>query len=579
MKKKKCLRQPSLAVFPFPPFESPIPLLSCIPCRLLRSALLAPASDQVAAPSHDRNLRALSKSISSSLLFGHVRAAGPGASVHQYNCHPFNKGRYMFMHNGDISRFSKIRRGLLGKLRDELFENISGTTDSELLFHLILNELPDWHTPQDPATLQAAVTTAMSQVIQANRGQPNSLNIAFTDGETVIATRYRNSESEEPPSLYFHMGPMPGEKAWDLDKLGGFDTMETNPNVHDNKGAARRAVDVADYLRSGSTHGVRKCKASTQSKFVATQALLVSSEPLSTHGLDNWQLCPVNSMIVAAPTRPMAGRCTRGTLVAALRNGSHSSGRRNTTNLSPSGTPVLEIEVKCMRDLCQTALRELEAEGHGPVRSASDRDMVMHETKAGQRTSELQESRLKPSFSPGEAQHHHRWFSQESGMELVELSSSLPVGYLQSRLHHAASADAKTIHAMQSAGNGSGEHATPGKTVPGFSVVANPVVGNVSSEPVIGFKVSDGHAPSLDTGTYRMLELRAETTSTTSDGELKASQWPGEESGTAGGEYHRVVNEEGDDFISPSATSRPVRMNMKRNKSIGQNLAAGSWQG
>ena len=61
----------------------------------------------VAAPSHDRNLRALSKTISSSLLFGHVRAAGPGASVHQYNCHPFFMGRYMFMHNGDITDFSR----------------------------------------------------------------------------------------------------------------------------------------------------------------------------------------------------------------------------------------------------------------------------------------------------------------------------------------------------------------------------------------------------------------------------------------------------------------------------------------
>lgn len=124
----------------------------------------------MAAPSHDRNLRALSKTISTSLLFGHVRAAGPGASVHQYNCHPFSKGRYMFMHNGDIARFNKVRRGLLSKLRDELFENISGTTDSELLFHLILNELPDCHTPQDPCKLQAAVVQAIRHVIQANRG-------------------------------------------------------------------------------------------------------------------------------------------------------------------------------------------------------------------------------------------------------------------------------------------------------------------------------------------------------------------------------------------------------------------------
>ena len=34
-----------------------------------------------AAPSHDRNLRSLAKMIETGLLFGHVRAAGPGASV------------------------------------------------------------------------------------------------------------------------------------------------------------------------------------------------------------------------------------------------------------------------------------------------------------------------------------------------------------------------------------------------------------------------------------------------------------------------------------------------------------------
>ena len=63
----------------------------------------------IAAPSHDRNLRSLSKAISTSLLFGHVRAAGPGASVHESNCHPFYNGRYMFMHNGEIYGFKKIR--------------------------------------------------------------------------------------------------------------------------------------------------------------------------------------------------------------------------------------------------------------------------------------------------------------------------------------------------------------------------------------------------------------------------------------------------------------------------------------
>ena len=59
--------------------------------------------------------------------------------------------------------------------------------------------------------------------------------------------------------------------------------------------------------------------------FVATQALLLSSEPLSLHGLDRWQLCPPNSMIIAAPTRPMAGRCKRSELVANLKAPPYSS--------------------------------------------------------------------------------------------------------------------------------------------------------------------------------------------------------------------------------------------------------------
>ena len=308
----------------------------------------------VAAPSHDRNLRALSKTISSSLLFGHVRAAGPGASVHQYNCHPFFKGRYMFMHNGDITDFSKVRRGLQHQLRDDLFDHMSGTTDSELLFLLILNRLPDCHTQQDPATLQQAVLDAFCAVIQANRGKANSLNIAFTDGETTIATRYRNSDVEEPPSLYYHVGPMPGESAWDLNNadLGSFDAMETDPNVHDHRGAFTPARDAT--TRTGT---YRNRNGMRGEKFVATQALLVSSEPLTGgKGLDRWELLPSNSMIVAAPTRPTVGRCTRAALVAKLKEIGAGGGRRH--NLSESSAPVLEIEVKCIRSLCRDALGE-----------------------------------------------------------------------------------------------------------------------------------------------------------------------------------------------------------------------------
>ena len=45
------------------------------------------------------------------------------------------------MHNGNVNDFTKIRRALLERLRDCLFEWLSGTTDSELLFALFLNQV------------------------------------------------------------------------------------------------------------------------------------------------------------------------------------------------------------------------------------------------------------------------------------------------------------------------------------------------------------------------------------------------------------------------------------------------------
>ena len=153
----------------------------------------------VAAPTHDRNLRSLSKSVETGLLFGHVRAAGPGASVHEYNCHPFACGRYMFMHNGEVPRFARVRRALLALLRDSLFEWISGTTDSELVFALFLNQLPDTATLQAPHVLQAALKKVFELVLDVTGGEPTSMNCAVSDGETVIATRFRNGPHETPP--------------------------------------------------------------------------------------------------------------------------------------------------------------------------------------------------------------------------------------------------------------------------------------------------------------------------------------------------------------------------------------------
>lgn len=47
---------------------------------------------------------------------------------------PFHVGRFLFMHNGMIGSFLKVKRSLLHIIDDSIFSLIRGTTDSEHAF-------------------------------------------------------------------------------------------------------------------------------------------------------------------------------------------------------------------------------------------------------------------------------------------------------------------------------------------------------------------------------------------------------------------------------------------------------------
>ncbi|KAK0446400.1 uncharacterized protein EV420DRAFT_1767781 [Desarmillaria tabescens] len=59
------------------------------------------------------------------------------------NCHPFVRGKLMFMHNGGIADFHLIKRKLQSQLPDVAFDTVQGNTDSEWTFTLFLSKLPD----------------------------------------------------------------------------------------------------------------------------------------------------------------------------------------------------------------------------------------------------------------------------------------------------------------------------------------------------------------------------------------------------------------------------------------------------
>ena len=135
---------------------------------------------------HDENLREITRAVESPLFFSHVRAAG-GPPIQQTNCHPFRYENWLFMHNGFLSDFAKIKRDLAFAVDPSLYPHIHGTTDSEVIFHLAITlGLLD-----DPVK---GVTAAVRMVESVGRERgirfPMQGTIAVSDGATVWAFRY-----------------------------------------------------------------------------------------------------------------------------------------------------------------------------------------------------------------------------------------------------------------------------------------------------------------------------------------------------------------------------------------------------
>ena len=100
----------------------------------------------------DENLRYLCRHIHSHLYFAHVRAS-TGTPVTRPNCHPFVCGRWMFMHNGTIGNWPRIRRQVEALIPDELYGSRIGTTNSEAVFLALLGagaSKPDCRNHQYP---------------------------------------------------------------------------------------------------------------------------------------------------------------------------------------------------------------------------------------------------------------------------------------------------------------------------------------------------------------------------------------------------------------------------------------------
>lgn len=220
------------------------------------------------------NLERLAPKIHSRLIFAHVRATTEG-SLAENNCHPFVHNTLMWMHNGNIGAFKYMKRPLTASLDDKWYHSIKGGTDSECAFalflHILANEehVDPSSTPKGgfgAKTLRNAMKKTIARINELIRTSipptmtlsaietRSLLNLAVTDGHSVVITRYVSSKTDAAASLYYSSGT-----DW-----------------------------VEDPKHKGQFQMERRDKAS--------DVVLVASEPL-TFERHNWLAVPTNTII------------------------------------------------------------------------------------------------------------------------------------------------------------------------------------------------------------------------------------------------------------------------------------------
>ena len=236
----------------------------------------------VQPPLNDMNFRSICANTETRVCFAHIRAA-TSTAITPVNNHPFVFGRHAFMHNGVISDFVAIKRAMCEHISNAAYANIAGSTDSEHLAALYMTQLTssgDKSTFEDEYTaaqMVDAMTKAVATIIHlqkeklGSKATPNSLNLCATDGNKMVALRFRNHATEQPPSLYYST------------KAG----TTLNRKYPDNA----NGVDVPSRSsgKDEAEHGSH---------------VIVASEP-STYRDEDWELIGKNQYVVADADRNM----------------------------------------------------------------------------------------------------------------------------------------------------------------------------------------------------------------------------------------------------------------------------------
>ncbi|MFC1513627.1 class II glutamine amidotransferase [candidate division KSB1 bacterium] len=163
-----------------------------------------------------KRITSISEVVSSHIFLSHLRIATIGEKK-EANTQPFRWGNWLFAHIGTVHRFRKLRSRLMRKLPSVYKRNISGNTDSEVLFYYYLSLLrQEGSIKKGDIPFDAAVKVMKEFSVNMQEFLTDSeitevpeLNFIITNGSYMLATSldkplyYLTIQSEEDSDIRF----------------------------------------------------------------------------------------------------------------------------------------------------------------------------------------------------------------------------------------------------------------------------------------------------------------------------------------------------------------------------------------
>lgn len=147
----------------------------------------------------DRLFKKVSGIVSSETVLAHLRKATQGDQCIT-NSHPFQFGRWIFAHNGNIEGFAEKREMLVAEISVKFRRYLLGSTDSEVLFFMLLSYLSrrvDLHRSGcSLEDMELSVRDTLARIRELvgdfhteDSGPPHKTYLTFilTDGSTMLA--------------------------------------------------------------------------------------------------------------------------------------------------------------------------------------------------------------------------------------------------------------------------------------------------------------------------------------------------------------------------------------------------------